>query len=507
VTEEKDQVRVVIERRYDETIAGIVNTLQLVIVALALAFIVRTFFVEAFRIPTGSMAETLSGAHYHIRCDMCGFKYDLGHDSNIKPNAECPNCKRQDPDVAQMNPSNGDRIFVMKSIYQFMAPKRWDVVVFRNPLDPSENYIKRLIGKPFEKLELIGGDVYVDRVIQRKPRHVQDELWVQIYDSEYRPYIGYGGSLDEDGADGAFVWEVPFGNDENSEWQSDPTGSYGFKVDGEPGDIHTLVFDSSDGEKFRSFYAYNNSSRYSTAPWCSDFKIEFFADIPDDEVTRIGAVLGKYGRSYRGSVDGSGLMQIERFERGRFEELGRLKLSAAMHGKVQIKFANVDHLLIFEVDDQKLVFDLGKNPEAAGVRFSVLDPDADDEDDMIEVVPSISIVAMGKVGLSNISIFRDIHYIDGTKARRGKPFEIGEDEFFVCGDNSMDSFDSRLWESPGKGHNGKTYRKGIVPRDYLVGKAFFLYWGDAFKPFENALPLIPNFSQAKRIYGGVRATN
>jgi signal peptidase I len=397
----------------------------------------------------------------------------------------------------------------MKSIYQFTAPKRWDVVVFRNPNDPTENYIKRLIATPGEKLELIGGDVYIDRVIQRKPEHVQDELWVQIYDSEYRPYIGNGGSLDEDSADGQFSWEVPFVNGENSNWQIDLTGSDGFKVDGKPGDIHTLVFDSSDGEKFRAFYAYNNSSRYRNPPWCSDFKIEFYADFPDETVVRVGAVLSKYGRSYRGTVDGSGLMQIERFERDRFEELSRLKLSAAMSGKVEMKFANVDHLLIFEVGDQKLVFDLGKNPEAAGVRFSVLDPDADPnakDKKMIEVVPSISIVAVGKVGLSNISIFRDIHYINGIRALDGKPFEIGEDEFFVCGDNSPDSFDSRLWATEGEGHNGKTYRKGIVPRDYLVGKAFFLYWGDAFKPFENALPLIPNFSQTKRIYGG-RAVN
>ena len=458
--------------------------------------------MEAFRIPTGSMAETLSGAHYHIRCDMCGFKYDLGHDSNITPKAKCPNCRRQDPDIEQTNPSNGDRIFVMKSIYQLTAPKRWDVVVFRNPNDPSENYIKRLIGKPFEKLELIGGDVYIDGAIQRKPEHVQNELWVQIYNSEYRPYVGHGGSLAEDSSKGEFSWEIPFVNDENSKWQIDPTGSNGFKVDGQPGQVHTLIFDSEEGEKLRAFYAYNNSSRYTIPPWCSDFKIEFLADISDDQVTRVGAVLGKYGRNYRGTVDGSGLILIERFERDRFEELSRLKLSAAMSGKVEIKFANVDHLLIFEVGDKKLGFDLGRNPDAVGARFSVPNPDPDSKDKLLEVVPSISIVAMGNVGLSNVSIFRDIHYIDGIRARPGKPFEIGENEFFVCGDNSPDSFDSRLWATKGEGHGGNTYREGIVPGDYLVGKAFFLYWGNAFKPFEGTLPLIPNFSEAKRIYGG-----
>ena len=504
MADEKHQVPVVIERRYDATIAGIVYTLQLVIIALALAFIVRAFFVEAFRIPTGSMAETLSGAHYHIRCDMCGFKYDLGHDSNITPKAKCPNCQRQESDVAQTRPSNGDRIFVMKSIYQFTAPKRWDVVVFRNPNDPTENYIKRLIGNPDEKLELIDGDVYIDGVIQRKPEHVQDELWVSIFNSDYQPYIGHGGSLPEDSVKGQFSWEVPFANGEGSQWQIDPKKPSDFKLNSAPGQLHTLSFDSSEGEKFRSTYAYNNSSRFRNPPLCSDLKIEFYADVPKGEPFRVGAVLSKYGRDYRASVDGSGLMLIERFERDRFEELARPKISASVSGKVRIKFANVDHLLVFEVDDRKLVFDLGKNPDAAGIRMS--EPDADGQE-MLEAVPVVSIVATGDVGVSRVSIFRDIYYIDGIRARPGKPFEIGADEFFVCGDNSPDSYDSRLWASEGDGNNGKKYRQGIVPREYLVGKAFFLYWGNAFKPFENTLPLIPNFSEVKRIYGGKAVVN
>ena len=84
----------------------------------------------------------------------------------------------------------------------------------------------------------------------------------------------------------------------------------------------------------------------------------------------------------------------------------------------------------------------------------------------------------------------------------GKPFSIGEDEFFVCGDNSPHSYDSRKWYDPGKGNKGKSYAAGIVPRDYLMGKAFFLYWGDAYKPLGSTLPIIPNFSEMKVIYGG-----
>ena len=501
MAENKQEVPVVIERRYDETIASIVNTLQLVIIALTLAFIVRAFFVEAFRIPTGSMAETLSGAHLHIRCDMCGSKYDLGYDTNITSKAKCPNCQYQPSDTGKMPVSHGDRIFVIKSIYQFADPQRWDVVVFRNPDDPEENYIKRMIGKPGEKLELIDGDVYINGVIQRKPEHVQDELWVQIFNTDYQPYIGHGGSLPEDDVNGAFSWEMPFVNDENSKWQIDPRGSSDFVLDSEPGKFHTLIFDSSHGEKFRATYAYNNSSRYRIPPFCSDLKIEFYADVPAGQLVRVGVILSKNGRDYQASVDGSGLMLIQRLDGDIAQELARPNVSSSVSGKVKIKFANVDHKLIFEVGRQKLVYDLGMDSKAAGYKISA---PGTDSDEIPESIPRVCIVGAGNVVVSNVAIYRDIYYIDGIRARPGKPFAIDEDEFFVCGDNSNDSYDSRKWYKEGKGNSGKSYRKGIVPREYLVGKAFYLYWGDAFKPFGNALPLIPNFSETKRIYGGVK---
>ena len=62
---------------------------------------------------------------------------------------------------------------------------------------------------------------------------------------------------------------------------------------------------------------------------------------------------------------------------------------------------------------------------------------------------------------------------------------MGEGEYFVLGDNSPASKDSRYWEKPGKGNSGNEYRQGVVPGDYLVGKAFFVYWPGPFKPFND----------------------
>ena len=58
--------------------AEIANTFEWLITAFILAFVFRTFVMEAFRIPTGSMADTLKGAHFRLRCRQCGYKYDYG---------------------------------------------------------------------------------------------------------------------------------------------------------------------------------------------------------------------------------------------------------------------------------------------------------------------------------------------------------------------------------------------------------------------------------------------
>ncbi len=104
-----------------------------IIIALILAMIVRTFIIQAFKIPTGSMRMTLI---------------------------------------------ERDRILVNKYIYRritpklaailnkyspiFKEPERGDVVVFRYPLEPKRDFIKRLIGKPGETVKIENGFIYIN---------------------------------------------------------------------------------------------------------------------------------------------------------------------------------------------------------------------------------------------------------------------------------------------------------------------------------------------------------
>ncbi len=96
-----------------------------VIIAVILALVIRTFIVQAFKIPTGSMRPTLI---------------------------------------------EGDRILVNKFIYKFKKPKRGDVIVFISPEDKKKDFIKRLIGLPGETIEISNGNILIDnRVPEEAP--------------------------------------------------------------------------------------------------------------------------------------------------------------------------------------------------------------------------------------------------------------------------------------------------------------------------------------------------
>lgn len=88
-----------------------------IVIAVILALIIRTFVMQAFKIPTGSMRPTLI---------------------------------------------EGDRILVNKFIYKFKKPERGDIIVFLSPEDKKKDFIKRLVGLPGESLEIANGLILVD---------------------------------------------------------------------------------------------------------------------------------------------------------------------------------------------------------------------------------------------------------------------------------------------------------------------------------------------------------
>jgi signal peptidase I len=571
---EKTQSSKTAGKRKDR-VAEVVNTCEWLITAFILAFVFRAFVMEAFRIPTGSMADTLKGAHFQLRCHQCGYQYEHGFvprnygldDDTIPavavrvPPTRCPNCGYFWPHDyargAKMRVANGDRILVLKCFYQFFEPRRWDVIVFKNPLDPTVNYIKRLVGLPDEKLATIDGDVYIDGQIARKPPKVQGELWMPVYNNDYQPVRPRQGSFN------GHAWEQPFRNEPGSQWiTADPNRPTTFCLKSPPEQVNTLAYDTSIGNDFRATYAYDEVTGYRYLPQCSDLMIRFYAQSAQPQ-GQIGAELSKYETRYRAWIDLSGDMVIAKTFEGQESLLARKRIKPSVIDKVTlVKFANVDHQLIFQVGEEKLTYDLGLGPDDAGPRKTLLfslrlryqrdldqgvvsqDLRQEFEENGTElseqatlavqhpgdswliadqwkrysisreetrlnvyVPPQAKILGAGEMILSHIALFRDIHYTetDGPNwASEDNPITLGKDEFFVLGDNSPNSEDGRRWNEEGIGIDGqRVYRKGIVPRDYLVGKALFVYWPSGFRPFASfPFAAIPNVGQMRFIYGG-----
>jgi signal peptidase I len=96
-------------------------------VALVLALFIRTFVVQAFKIPSGSMLETLQiGDHLLVNKFLYGLKMP----------------------------------FTDKIMVQVSDPKFQDVIVFEYPEDPDKDFIKRIIGLPGDTIEIKDKEVY-----------------------------------------------------------------------------------------------------------------------------------------------------------------------------------------------------------------------------------------------------------------------------------------------------------------------------------------------------------
>lgn len=223
------------------------ETLESLAIAFMLAFFIRTFVVEPFVIPTGSMSPALQGVHKDLQCPQCGERYRVNASQQAQVRGEespdrclggmCPVCRYttvydrladrafpESPDKFVEVPNySGDRIIVNKFLYTFQDPERWDVVVFKFPGLATDNYIKRCVGLPNETLELYGGDLFVkpdgeqEFSIVRKPPKTVLAMRQEVHDTNHDPAALYN-------ADWPLRWQAA-GN--NAVWKTDAdaTGS------------------------------------------------------------------------------------------------------------------------------------------------------------------------------------------------------------------------------------------------------------------------------------------
>jgi hypothetical protein len=359
-----------------------------------------------------------------------------------------------------------------------------------------DNYIKRLIALPNETVELINGDVFINGKIARKPARVQKELWMPIFLQDYQP-LEAAGHFNERVLQGEDAnnktWKPPFENEPNSLWQIDNKSV--FTLSEKTDTPHTMVYVPDNPNDFRAFYGYNESSGYSFKPIVSDLMVSFYAKC-DDPDGYVGASLEKYGVHYSARVEFDGAMVLTKTVNGETTPLREPMLSGGIEtGRFEkFEFANVDQQLVFRWGDKRFTYDLSRDEGFHPVNGHYEKP------------PTVKIFAFGPSQIRHIGLYRDTFYMGeesiSLRATEETPFTLASDEFFVCGDNSNNSLDARLWSAPGIGNNGHSYRVGTVPRDYMMGKAVMVYWSQAFRPAGELPSMIPNLGNLKVISGG-----
>src|SRR4051812_35154489 len=114
---------------------GFAETVRVVIHALLIAVVIRTFLFQPFNIPSGSMMGNLLIGDY-----LFVTKYAYGYSRHSFP--------------FSLAPFHG-RVFAS-------TPQRGDVVVFKLPSDGETDYIKRVVGLPGDRIQMIQGVLHIN---------------------------------------------------------------------------------------------------------------------------------------------------------------------------------------------------------------------------------------------------------------------------------------------------------------------------------------------------------
>ncbi|MCC7204120.1 MAG: signal peptidase I [Phycisphaeraceae bacterium] len=519
------------------------ETLQSLVLAFVLAFVFRAFVVEAFTIPTGSMAPTLLGRHVTVRDVSCGQEFTVnrpGSDSAFvlsEPVTVVGPMTRGEitlPAGTRIEP--GDRVLVEKFLYYFQEPRRWDVVVFKYPEEPRQNFIKRLVGLPGEKVWIIDGNIYVRpgekgkgedegwRIARKTDRSdgvaVQNAVWQAVYHSRYRP-------VEADDS-----WRAPWKVVEGA-WRTRGVGDEKVLEDEQgyeltTGDRGVLRFDyegwfASPSEHGPGMYPYNQTMRQG------------WADQPIEDVRLAGTVTaggaglelelvtasrlddagsGAWDVGVRIDAEGQATLWREAEGGGkRVTVAGPVEVGAFEEGKAR-------RVELWLVDQQALVWVDGE----ARLRWTYDLPIGVLHDRPGPAMrPARTEIRMkgAAARLREVDLDRDLYY-GGTMTdspdvvargglskfedqRQGKPVTIGKDLFFCLGDNSPDSHDGRFWQQIDpwvEVRSGKAREElvGLVPRNLLVGRAFFVYWPAPRAVKEGGLAIIPDFGRMRAIH-------
>lgn len=506
------------------------HTLHLLIVSFALAFVFRAFIVEPFVIPTGSMAPTLLGAHVDVRSPWSGARWavaprDYAPDDADPLSVQGATASPDGPLVVR-DPTTGlsvtetdvplrpgDRILVEKYIFALREPRRWDVVVFRSPEEPEENFIKRLVGLPGEEIRIVDGDVFTCRPtgktdkerdwrIQRKPERVQRALWTTLFTSdwipaswlaEHRPWTGpwQGEGWTIDGL--AYRCDAPAGAEIRWEEGAEPAG-------GAP------LWPIDD------FAPYNSTPRLLAGlrryP-VSDLRVRASVETSGAQLFTIRLLARNMEFEARVQPYDSGIRmrRLDGESPGPWREIkpeyatpDQVESPWRRSGTTPVEFWHCDQSVSLYVGGRLVaqgVYDLSPDerlamaaglPEGNQPAFSTLDENA-------YTRPRVSLSVDGPARLLRLALDRDLAY---QPAPTRRTFVTAADEYFVLGDNSAASRDARAWTSVDPWVASEINASaGVVPRELMMGRAFLVYFPAPHRARSG--PAMPDFGRVRLV--------
>jgi signal peptidase I len=513
-----------------------IATLQSLIVAFVLAMTFRGFVTEGFVIPTGSMAPTLMGEHLYLRSDQTGYSYAADAKGSINAPPACdPMLGRRYPLTAlnpeTLRPRGGDRILVLKCLYPFAEPHRFDVVVFKNPTEPdgdAENYIKRLVGLPDESIWLVDGDVFVAPAssssdpgayrIQRKPEHVQRAVWQPVHDSDFVPLHPERLSPPH---------QPPWSG---ASWQSD-----GRTYRSETAEPSELSWDIQR-MPISDWTAYNTFLLAGRTRLIDDYNVSDVsvsaAIVADRDGLATALELEARGYIYEFSIAGGhAVTRLRPKDQTQWTAEQSVEAPMPRPGRVyNVEFWHVDQSMSIFVNGKRVGPPLAYNwdpRERVERSYPMAYESWLRQTPMAEpTAPQLRWKFSGSpVAIHRVRVGRDLYFRPDrlsaqatTNVTRGgfeelvrpgtpafgthpsKPAVLGPDQYFMLGDNSPASSDSRLWGYP---HPYVAEQVDpspfVVDRKLLLGKAWVVYFPAPYPVMDNGKGLVPDFGNLRFI--------
>ena len=138
--------------------AWLVTLISSVLTLFFVILVLKPYIIDAFFCYGNSMAPTLLGHHFQGDCTECGKPAFSSNPLHFDSDMICADFHVSSPETILPDAVEADRFIVVK----FITPKRWDIIAFRYPHNPSQSRVCRLVGLPGEEVVIKEGLVWIN---------------------------------------------------------------------------------------------------------------------------------------------------------------------------------------------------------------------------------------------------------------------------------------------------------------------------------------------------------